>query len=204
VIGLVHVFVILILVQTLAVVSGAHFNPAVTVAMAALRQIRPPDAGIYILVHLLGALAGAFLTRLLLDSFPNADTVNFGAVALGAPIEEKVLLGMLSEFIGTFLLMFAIVGVALNPRVDRAIGPFVIGGALGLAVMVFGSLTGAGFNPARAFGPAVAGSEFGTFGEWLLVYILAPVLGALGAAFAYFNIFISPGKKGVEGMDPVG
>ena len=204
VIGLVHVFVLLILVQTLAVVSGAHFNPAVTLAMTALRQIRPPDAGIYILVQLLGALAGAFITKLLLDKFPNAEAVNFGAVALGAAIDEKVLLGMLAEFIGTFLLVFAIVGVALNPRVDRAIGPFVIGAALGLAVMVFGSLTGAGFNPARAFGPAVAGTEFGAFGEWLLVYVLAPVLGALGAAFAYFNIFITPGKKGVEGMDPVG
>ena len=204
VIGLVHVFVLLILVQTLAVVSGAHFNPAVTAAMAALRQIRPPDAGIYILVQLLGALAGAFLTKLLLNDFPNADTVNFGAVALGAAIEEKTLLGMLAEFIGTFLLVFAIVGVALDPRVDRAIGPLVIGAALGLAVMVLGSLTGGGFNPARAFGPAVAGSEFGSFGEWLLVYVLAPVLGGLGAAFAYFNIFITPGKKGVEGMEPVG
>jgi glycerol uptake facilitator protein len=204
VIGLVHVLILFVLIQTLAVVSGAHFNPAVTVAMTALRQIRPPDAGIYILVQLLGALAGAFITKLLMNYFPNADAVNFGAVALGGAIEEKVLLGMLAEFIGTFLLVFAIVGVALNPRVDRAIGPFVIGAALGLAVMVFGELTGGGFNPARAFGPAVAGSEFGSFGEWLLAYILAPVLGALAAAFAYFNIFITPGKKGMEGMDPVG
>ena len=204
VIGLVHVFVLLILVQTLAVVSGAHFNPAVTLAMTALRQIRPPDAAIYILVQLLGALVGAFITKLLIDNFPNADAVNFGALELGRAIDEKNLLGMLSEFIGTFLLVFAIVGVALNPRVDRAIGPLVIGAALGLAVMVFGALTGAGFNPARAFGPAVASGEFGGADTFLLVYVLAPILGALAAAFAYFNIFITPGKKGMEGMDPVG
>jgi glycerol uptake facilitator protein len=203
-IGLVHVFVLLILVQTLAVVCGAHFNPAITAAMAALRQISPADAGIYILVQLLGALAGAFITKLLLTELPNAEAVSFGAVELSGRIAEKESLGMLAEFIGTFLLVFAIVGVALNPRVDRAIGPLVIGAALGLGVMVMGPLTGAGFNPARAFGAAVAGDQFGGLGNFLLVYVLAPALGALAAAFAYFNIFITPGKKGMEGMDPVG
>jgi glycerol uptake facilitator-like aquaporin len=63
VLGLVHVFVLFILVQTLAVVSGAHFNPAVTVTMVALRQIKPPDAVIYILAQLVGAVAAALLDR---------------------------------------------------------------------------------------------------------------------------------------------
>ena len=54
-IGLVHVFVLFMLIQTLALVSGAHFNPAVTAAMTALRQIKPPDAAIYILAQLAGA-----------------------------------------------------------------------------------------------------------------------------------------------------
>jgi glycerol uptake facilitator protein len=204
VIGLVHVFVLLILVQTLALVSGAHFNPAITVAMTALRQIRPPDAAVYILAQLAGALAGALTTKLLLTEFPNAEAVDYGATQLSAAIDEKNLLGMLAEFIGTFLLVFAIVGAALNPRVDRALAPLVIGGALGLGVMVMGSLTGAGFNPARSFGPALASGEWGGADTFLLVYVLAPVLGALGAAFAYFNIFITPGKKGIEGMEPVG
>ena len=54
VIGLVHVFILFVLIQTLAVVSGAHFNPAVTVAMATLRQIKPADAVIYIVAQLAG------------------------------------------------------------------------------------------------------------------------------------------------------
>ena len=70
VIGLVHVFVLLILVQTLAVVSCAHFNSSVTVAMAALRQIRPPDAGFYFLVLLLVSLAGYFIKMCLLVYYP--------------------------------------------------------------------------------------------------------------------------------------
>ena len=52
VIGLVHVFVLFMLIQTLAVVSGAHFNPAVTAALTVLRQIKPPDAAIYIVLQL--------------------------------------------------------------------------------------------------------------------------------------------------------
>jgi len=62
-IALVHVFVLFMLIQTLAVVCGAHFNPAVTVAMVALRQIRPPDAVIYVVVQLTGGILGALATR---------------------------------------------------------------------------------------------------------------------------------------------
>src|SRR4051794_5929479 len=70
VIGLVHVFVLFVLVQTLAVVCGAHFNPAVTVGMTFLRQIRPSDAGIYILAQLAGGVAGGLLPPRDLQRFP--------------------------------------------------------------------------------------------------------------------------------------
>ena len=204
VIGLVHVFVLFVLVQVLAVVSGAHFNPAVTVAMTFLRQIRPPDAGIYILAQLAGAVAGALLTKLLLNNFPNADAVNFGAVGLSDAIDKKVTLGMIGEFIGTFILVITIIGVAVDPRIDRALAPFVIGASLGLGVMIMGLLTGAGFNPARAFGAAIVSGEWGGVGKWLLAYVLAPVLGALGAAVAYSTLFTAPGAKPPDSLEPVG
>ena len=204
VIGLVHAFVLFILVQALAVISGAHFNPAVTAAMTVLRQIKPPDAAIYVVAQLAGAVAGALLTKLLLTKFANADAVNFGAVSIGPSLDGKVTLGMLAEFIGTFMLVFTIVGVALDPRVDRALAPFAIGAALGLGVMVFGTLTGAGLNPARAFGPALVSGHFGGVDRFLLAYVLAPVLGALAAALAYFYLYLEGGKKGIGGMEPVG
>jgi glycerol uptake facilitator protein len=204
VIGLVHVLVLLVLIQTLAVVSGAHFNPAVTAAMLTLRQIKPPDALIYVVAQFAGGIAGALIVKLLLTEDANADLVNFGATLVGDRLDGKTGLGMLAEFIGTFMLVFAIVGAALNPRIDRALAPLVIGGALGLGVMVMGPLSGAGFNPARSFGPALVSGEFGGAGEFLLVYFLAPVLGAVVAALAYFNMFITPGAKGLEGMEPVG
>lgn len=204
VIGLAHVFILFVLIQTLAVVCGAHFNPAVTVAMVTLRQIKPPDAAIYIVAQLAGALAGALIVKLLLNNFGNAEALNYGAVGISDRLDGKLGLGMLAEFIGTFTLMFAIIGVALDPRVDRAAGPLAIGAALGVGVMVIGSLTGAGFNPARAFGPALVSGEWGGAGDFLLAYVVAPCIGSVVAALVYFNLFITPGAKGPEGLEPVG
>lgn len=204
VLGLVHVFVLFVLVQTLAVVSGAHFNPAVTAAMAFLRQIRPADAGIYVLAQLAGAVAGALLTKLLLTDFANAEAVNYGATVLSDRIDEKVMLGMLGEFIGTFILVMTIIGVAVDPRIDRALAPLAIGVALGLGVMIMGSLTGGGFNPARSFGPAIVSGEWGDALDWILSYLVAPLLGAVAAAVAYTGLFTAPGAKPADTMGPVG
>jgi MIP family channel proteins len=203
VIGLVHAFVLFALIQTLAIVSGAHFNPAVTVALAAIRQIRPPDAAMYIVAQLIGGLAGALVCKLMFDT-PKGESVHFGAVGLGAAIGQKTTVGFAAEVIGTFFLVWAIVGVAVNPRGAKDWAGFAIGATLGAAVMIFGPVSGAGFNPARAFGPAVVG-EFGVgTGTWLLVWVLGPLVGALLAAFVYFQMFILPGRKGEEGLEPVG
>ncbi|HYI99250.1 MAG TPA: aquaporin [Thermoleophilaceae bacterium] len=204
VIGLVHVFVLFVLIQGLAIVSGAHFNPAVTAALAFLRQIRPADAGIYVVVQLAGGVLGALLTKLLLNNFQNADDVNYGAVGISDRLDGSTLLGMLAEGIGTFVLVFAIIGVAVNPRGLKDWAGFAIGAALGLAVMVLAPLTGAGLNPARAFGPALVSGEFGGADTFLLAYVLAPVIGALVAVMAYVGIYREPGKKEPGGMEPVG
>ena len=204
VIGLVHVFVLFMLIQTLAVVSGAHFNPAVTVVMTALRQIKPPDAVIYIVVQLAGAVAGALLTKLLTDNFPNAEAVNYGAPAISDNLDGSVALGMLAEGVGTFFLVWAIVGVAVNPSGLKDWAGFAIGATLGLAVMVIAPFTGAGLNPARAFGPALVSGEWGGAGDFLLAYCLAPLIGALLAGFVYFYLYIQPGKKEPGGAEPVG
>jgi MIP family channel proteins len=202
VIGLVHVFLLFVLIQTLAVVSGAHFNPAVTVAMTALRQIKPPDAAIYVLAQLAGGVAGALLTKAILLDEGKAE--NYGATAVSDLIDGKIFPGMVVEALGTFFLLWAIIGVAVNPRATKDWAAFAIGGALGMAVMVFAPLTGAGFNPARAFGPALVSGEWGGADTFLLVYVVAPVIGALVAVFLYLQILAEPGAKGVGGAEPVG
>ena len=204
VIGLVHIFALFLLVQALAIISGAHFNPAVTAAMTALRQIKPADAGIYIVVQLAAAVLATLVTKALLTEFANAKAVDYGATLVSDRLDGKTGLGMLAEFIGTFFLMFSIVAMAVSERTPKDWAGFVIGGTLGLGVMVLGPLTGAGFNPARSFGPALVGDAFDGAGTFLLVYVLAPVLGAVAAAVIYNFLFLQPGKKEPGGMEPVG
>jgi MIP family channel proteins len=202
VIGLVHVFVLFGLIQTLAVISGAHFNPAITAAMTALRQISPIDASIYVVAQLAGGVAGALLTKaLLLDE---GKGVNYGATLVSDRLDGAIFPGMVVEALGTFFLVWVVFGVAVNPRATKDWAALAIGAALGMAVMVFAPLTGAGFNPARAFGPAIVSGEFGGADTFLLVYVLAPVVGAIVAGFLYFNLVITPGKRGVGGVEPVG
>jgi glycerol uptake facilitator protein len=202
VIGLVHAFLLFALIQTLAVISGAHFNPAVTVSMTVLRQIKPPDALVYVVAQLAGGVGGALMTRLLLED--EGEAVNWGVTAVSGRLNEAILPGMIVEAIGTFFLVWVIVGVAVNPRATKEWAALAIGATLGMLVMVIAPMTGASFNPARSFGPAVVSGEFNGAGDFLLVYVVAPVIGAVIAGVAYFNLVIAPGKKGVGGVEPVG
>jgi MIP family channel proteins len=199
VIGLVHVLVLFVLVQTLAVVSGAHFNPAVTVALTALRQIKIPDAGIYIVAQLAGAVAGALLTKAILLDEGNVE--HYGAPAVTNVVDGAAFPGMVVEALGTFFLLWAIIGVAVHPQAAKDWAAFAIGGALGMGVMVLAPITGAGFNPARSFGPMLVS---GAWDNFFFVYLFGPLLGALVAALVYFYVFVQPGKKGEQGMTPVG
>ena len=202
VVGLVHVLALFFLIQTLAVMSGAHFNPAVTVAMTVVRQIKPIDSAIYVLMQLAGGTLGALVAKLLIGQ--NDLTEKFGAVGYNETRLDNTLEGMGLEALGTFFLVWAIMGVAVNPSAIKDWSGLVIGGTLGFAVMIVAPLTGAGFNPARALGPAIVANEFDELGRWLLLYVLAPLIGALVAVFLYSWLMVTEGKKGRGGAEPVG
>ncbi len=200
VIGLVHVFVLAMLVYTLGGSSGAHFNPAVTLALVVARKISGADALIYWLVQLSGALAGALVTKVLLVD--EGAGVNYGATTVSEQLlQGRPLPGLLAEAIGTFVLMWAIMGTAVNPRGERAWAGLVIGMALGLGVMTLGPLSGAGFNPARWFGPAVVSGEYANF--W--IYIVGPLVGAVLAAVGYRALVLDPhdrlGERPIDTLD---
>lgn len=202
VIGLVHAFVLFMLIQTLAVISGAHFNPAVTLAMTVIRQIRPPEALIYIVLQCAGGILGALLTKALISD--EGAAVHYGATAVSARLDHGILLGAVCEGVGTFFLVWAIVGVAVSPTARKDWAGLAIGTTLGFLMMIFGPLTGGGFNPARALGPALVGHAFDGIGHFVWVYAVAPAIGAIVAALLYTYVFTTPGKKGVEGLEPVG
>ncbi|MFL5827951.1 MAG: MIP/aquaporin family protein [Thermoleophilaceae bacterium] len=200
--GLLHALTLMVLVYALAATSGAHFNPAVTAGMLAIRQIRPRDALGYIACQLVGGVLAALVVLLL---FHHAGaSVNYGATVPNGKVLAggSAWLGLIAEAMGTFMLMWAIMAVAVNPRAERHVAGLAIGGALGLAVMVFGPATGAGFNPARSFGPALASGTFTDF--W--IYIVGPVAGALAAAVGYRALVLarqpaesSPSANGLDG-----
>jgi MIP family channel proteins len=189
VVGLVHWIILFLLVQTLFVVGSGHFNPAVTAAAYIMRQITAIDAVIFVLVQLSGGVAGALATKwILLDEGRSG---HYGALGvsglLGSPGQAFAV-----EAIGTFVLVFVIICVAtaaLHLRLTRSGAALAIGAALGMLVMIFGPLTGAGFNPARWFGPALVGSEWSD--AW--VYIVGPLVGAVVAA-GFFLRVIAPAQ----------
>jgi MIP family channel proteins len=193
VIALVHVFVLMMLIHSLGGASGAHFNPAVTAALAAVQKITPQGAAGYWVMQLAGAVAGTLVTKVLLTD--EGDKASYGATLVSDSfLQGKALHGLLAEALGTFFLMWAIMAMAVNPRGSRDWAGLVIGATLGIGVMIIGPLTGAGFNPARSFGPALVSGEWADF--W--IYVVGPVIGAIAAASAYKRLVLYPMERELE------
>jgi len=194
--GLVHAFVLAAAIYALGGTSGAHFNPAVTLGLWSIRKISGANAVVYVICQAIGGILAGLVVLLLFNDI--GDAANYGATAInGAVLQDgSVWLGLIAEALGTFLLMWTIMGLAVNPRGEAALAGLGIGIALGVAVMIFGPATGAGLNPARWLGPAVASGEFDDF--W--IYILGPAIGALIAALGYRAIVLE--QRGLPAMRP--
>jgi MIP family channel proteins len=196
VIGLVHAFLLFGLIVMFGVVSGGHFNPAVTLAAAAIKRISPIDALIYMLAQLSGGVLGALLCKgLLLDE---GRASHYGAATV-SPILGSDFRGSIVEAIGTFCLVLVILAAVFSKKSFKEWAPLAIGTTLGFIVMVGGPLTGGSFNPARWFGPALVGNEWG--GVW--PYLVGPIVGSLLAA-AVFRFVLEPGgKPPTESPEPI-
>ena len=159
VIGLVHAFLLFALIQTLArdlrraLQPGGHGRDDRAAPDQAARM-RPSTSS----PSSPAAWRGALLTKLLLEDEGKARGLRrHGRLRA---LDEAILPGMVVEAIGTFFLVWVIVGVAVNPRATKEWAALAIGATLGMLVMVLAPLTGAGFNPARSFGPAIVSGEF--------------------------------------------
>ena len=194
--ALAHAFILMVLIYALGGTSGAHFNPAVTLALWSIKKISTPNAVVYIVCQCIGAILGALFVLLLFKDV--GDPVNYGATEIHANVlhNGSVWLALLAEALGTFLLMWAIMGLAVNPLGEAPLAGLGIGAALGVAVIVFGPATGAGLNPARWLGPAVVSGRFDD--AWL--YVVGPVIGAVGAAIKYRWFVLDP--RGLFGQSP--
>jgi aquaporin NIP len=165
--------VIMAMVYATGHLSGAHVNPAVTVAFTLTRHFPLRDAAAYIGAQLAGASAAALL---LLGAWADKPA-HLGATvpSVGAGT------ALLYELVLSAFLMFVIVAVATDTRAVGAAAALAIGGTVGLDALFGGPVTGASMNPARSFGPALASGTWRDF--W--IYVVGPVLGACLGALAY-------------------
>jgi aquaporin NIP len=172
-IALVFGLVIMAMVYATGHLSGAHLNPAVTVAFALSRHFPAREAIAYVGAQLLGAVAGAALLLAIWPSGPAALGTTMPSVAAGSAFAYEAVL--------TAILMFTIMAVATDTRAVGAGAAIAIGGAVGLDALFGGPITGASMNPARSIGPALVSGHL----HDLWIYIAAPLAGAAIGAFAY-------------------
>lgn len=165
--------IIMVMIYATGHLSGAHINPAVTVAFALTRHFPLRDAVAYIAAQLAGATAGAFLLLAAWGDKPAQLGATVPSVAVGTAFLYEVVL--------TAFLMFVIIAVATDTRAVGAGAAIAIGGTVALDALFGGAITGASMNPARSFGPALASGTWTDF--W--VYVAGPVTGAALGAFAY-------------------
>ncbi|MEO8018498.1 MAG: aquaporin [Pseudomonadota bacterium] len=159
--------------------SGAHLNPAVTLAFLRLKKIQPRDAAFYVAAQFSGGLIGVLLVAGLLGpSF--ADTpVSFAATMPGP---RGVTVAFLAELVISFVLLFTILQVASHPRHSERAG-LVAGVLVALYISVEAPLSGMSMNPARSFASAAPGA----FWQNLWIYFVAPPLGMLLATQVYLS-----------------
>ncbi|MBI4602804.1 MAG: aquaporin [Planctomycetes bacterium] len=172
-------------------ISGGHINPAVTLAMFATKRISLAGAAAYIASQCAGAAIASVLHKSL---FPAAavQATRLGATLGTAPNQAVLGTGgtLIVEAILTFLLITTIFGVAVDPRGPKNVYGFAIGLTVCFDILCAGPLTGASMNPARSFGPALAGGYW----EWHHVYWLGPILGAVAGGLLYDTLLISKDK----------
>jgi MIP family channel proteins len=172
-VSLVFGLVIMAMIYATGHLSGAHLNPAVTLAFALTRHFPRREALAYIAAQVLGAIAAAALLLAVWPSQPADLGTTLPSVGAGSAVVYEAVL--------TAFLMFVIMAVATDTRAVGAGAAIAIGGTVGLDALFGGSITGASMNPARSIGPALVSGEL----HDLWIYIAAPVAGAAIGAIAY-------------------
>ena len=181
-VALAHALALALAVWIFGSVSGAHVNPAVSIALALKGRVAWIDAALYIVAQLVGAFVAALLMWV---TFGDAGVdAGLGATHVGTGF--PVVGALIAEIIGTFLLVSAVYVLAVKERVPVGFAGLGIGVALGASILAFGPVSGASLNPARSFGPelvlTIAGDP-----DWsrFWIYLLGPVVGAVLAVYAH-------------------
>ena len=185
-IGFAHGAALLIAVYSIGHISGAHINPAVTIASWATRRIEAKRVVPYIVAQLVGATIAGFTQLALWSSAATSDTAK--RMFLGDSIPNPdfgIGAALLAEVVGTAILVFTVFG-ATDKKADQSWAGVAIGLVLAAVIWMFAPISGASLNPARTWGPTIASATFSfvPFGN-LWIYIIGPVFGGLLGGFLY-------------------
>jgi aquaporin Z len=171
-VALAFAFVVIAMVYALGHLSGAHINPAVTIAFWSVRRFPARDVIPYVAAQCGGALAASFVLRSTLGPVGE-----LGATLPRIPLGSALVM----EWLLSFALMFVIMAVATDERVADGFAALAVGLTVGFCALMAGPITGASMNPARSLGPALIGDIWRA--HW--VYWVAPVTGMMAAARVY-------------------
>ncbi|XP_058092141.1 aquaporin NIP1-1-like [Magnolia sinica] len=166
---------VMVMIYTIGHVSGAHINPAVTIALAVSRKFPWKHVPAYVLGQVIGGILASLTLHALFGkdnlrptlTLPQGDT---------SPINT-----IIWEFIITFILMFVVSGVATDQRAVNELAGVAVGATVLFNALIAGQVTGASMNPARSIGPAIAAKHFHS----LWIYVVAPIFGAIAGSAVY-------------------
>jgi aquaporin Z len=176
-VALAHGVGMAVLISSLMHISGAHFNPAVSLGVFVAGKIDGKTLGRYVVAQLVGSIVGAALVRVLFNA-ASVRAASAGAPHLSLTISFVQAVGL--EALLTFFLVSAVFGTAISAHAPK-IGGFGIGLAIFVSALVAGGLTGAALNPARAFGPAIIAWTFHAQAVWWI----GPAIGGAAAGWVW-------------------
>jgi aquaporin NIP len=164
--------IVLVMIYTLGHVSGAHFNPGVTLSFALFRHFQPKDVLPYAGAQFAGGIVGAAILWALFG-----DAIKAGVTTPSGSDAQSFAL----ELVLTAALMFVITSVATDVRAIGQTAAIAIGATVGIDVLLGGPISGGSMNPARSLGPALVSGELANI--W--IYLIAPPIGAVAGALSY-------------------
>lgn len=184
-IGLAFGLALVVAIYAFGPISGAHFNPAVTIALWAGKKFPAGDVVPYIIAQVIGSFIAS--GALLAISGPVASTV--GALGGCGPFGDISMAGMfIAEFLGTFLLMYVIMATVVDGKASPADAALSIGLVLAGIVISIGNYTGSGVNPARVLAPMTLNYFVSGANAFIYfpIYLIAPIVGAIVAVYVYY------------------
>ncbi|KAG0580436.1 hypothetical protein M758_4G174800 [Ceratodon purpureus] len=179
--------VVTIMIYSVGHISGAHMNPAVTLAFAVAKHFPWTQVPLYIGAQCGGSISAAFMLRWILHPAASEGAT----LPFGTDVQSFLL-----EIVITFVLMFVVAAVATDTRACGELAGIAIGSAVALNALMAGPISGASMNPARSIGPAVASGNY----RALWVYVAGPIIGSITGMLAY-NCIRLP-DTGVQGDKP--